>query len=167
MLSNWQNSFELLLASEGGFVIDRGGATNLGVTKTTWEMYVERPATIDEIKSLTTFDVEPLYKRLFWERCWCDKMPSGVDYFLFDWAVNHGAGGAILMLQGIVGAKQDGGMGPLTFAATIMHDPVQLIEDFDVVKVNYYKSLNDPVNEHGWLVRAARVKHQALNMVNQ
>ena len=76
MLSNWQNSFELVLDSEGGFSTDpddrgnqmpdgRPGATNLGVTMMTWEMYVQRQATIDEMKTLTPDDVEPLYKRLY------------------------------------------------------------------------------------------------------
>ena len=37
--SNWQKSFEQMLASEGGYVnhpSDPGGMTNLGVTKRVW-----------------------------------------------------------------------------------------------------------------------------------
>ena len=167
MLSNWQNSFELLLDSEGGFVVDRGGPTNLGVTQTTWEMYVERPATIDEMKSLTVDDVEPLYKRLFWDRMWCDKMPIGIDYLLFDFGVNAGVGQSVLLLQRAVGANPDGAMGPLTFAATVTHDPVELINTFSQSKIDFYKSLHDPVNEKGWLNRVAHVKDAALIMVKQ
>jgi lysozyme family protein len=167
MQSNWQNSFELLLDSEGGFVVDRGGATNLGVTQTTWEMYVERPATIDEMKSLTVDDVEPLYRRLFWDRMWCDRMPIGIDYLLFDMGVNAGVGQSVLLLQRAVGAHQDGGMGPLTFAATVTHDPVELINTFSQSKIDFYKSLHDSVNERGWLNRVAHVKAAALIMVNQ
>ena len=167
MLSNWQNSFELLLDSEGGFVIDRGGPTNLGVTKTTWEMYVERPATIDEMKSLTVDDVEPLYKRLFWDRMWCDKMPIGIDYLLFDFGVNAGVGQSVLLLQRAVGANPDGAMGPLTFAATITQNPADLIERFSSQKKQFYISLNDPVNEQGWMNRLVRVREEALTMVNK
>ena len=167
MLSNWQNSFELLLDSEGGFVVDRGGPTNLGVTQTTWEMYVERPATIDEMKSLTVDDVEPLYKRLFWDRMWCDKMPIGIDYILFDMGVNAGVGQSVLLLQRAVGASPDGAMGPLTFAATVTHNPVELINTFSQSKIDFYKSLHDPVNEKGWLNRVDHVKDAALIMVKQ
>jgi lysozyme family protein len=167
MQSNWQNSFELLLDSEGGFVVDRGGATNLGVTQTTWEMYVERPATIEEMKALTVSDVEPLYKRLFWDRMWCDRMPIGIDYLLFDMGVNAGVGQSVLLLQRAVGANPDGAMGPVTFAATVTHNPKDLIERFSQAKINFYKGLNDPRYEKGWLNRVAHVKAAALIMVNQ
>ena len=167
MQSNWQNSFELLLDSEGGFVVDRGGATNLGVTQTTWEMYVERPATIEEMKSLTVDDVEPLYRRLFWDRTWGDRMPIGIDYLLFDYAVNAGVGQSVLLLQRAVGAYPDGAMGPLTFAATVTHDPKDLIERFSKAKIDFYKGLNDPKYEKGWLNRVAHVKAAALIMVKQ
>jgi len=178
MLSNWQNSFELVLDSEGGFTTDpddrgnhmpdgRPGATNLGVTMMTWEMYVERQSTIDEMKSLTKDDVEPLYKRLFWDRTWGDRMPIGIDYLLFDYAVNAGVGQSVLLLQRAVGAHQDGAMGPLTFAATVTHDPKDLIERFSKAKIDFYKGLNDPKYEKGWLNRVAHVKDAALIMVNQ
>jgi len=166
MKENWDKSFELLLASEGGFVIDRGGATNLGVTQTTWEMYVERTATIDEMKSLMRSDVEPLYKRLYWDRCWCDRMPSGIDYLLFDYAVNAGVAQSVLTLQRSVGANPDGAMGPLTFAATVTQNPVDLIERFSSQKKQFYISLHDPVNEQGWMNRLVRVREEALTMVN-
>ena len=166
MKENWQRSFELLLKSEGGFVVDRGGATNLGVTQLTWEMYVERPATIDEIKSLTPVDVEPLYKRFYWDRCWGDKMPLGVDYLVFDFAVNAGVAQSVLALQWSVDAHLDGAMGPLTYAATVTQNPVDLIEQFSSHKKQFYLSLQDPVNEKGWLNRVAQVKESALGMLN-
>ena len=165
MKENWQRSFELLLKSEGGFVVDRGGATNLGVTQSTWEMYVERPATIDEIKSLTPADVEPLYKRFYWDRCWGDKMPIGVDYLVFDFAVNAGVAQSVLTLQRAVGAHPDGVIGPLTYAATSTQNPADLIERFSSHKKQFYLSLHDPVNELGWMNRLVRVREEALTMV--
>jgi len=176
MLSNWQNSFELVLDSEGGFSTDpddkgnqmpdgRPGATNLGVTMMTWEMYVQRQATIDEMKTLTPDDVEPLYKRLFWDKVWGDKQFTGVDYLLFDCAVNTGVAQCVLFLQRAVGAQPDGQLGPLTYAATITHDPKDLIEQFSQQKINFYKGLNNPKYEKGWLARVAHVKDAALIMV--
>ena len=49
MQENWDKSFEMVLAHEGGFVNhpkDPGGMTNLGVTKAAWEGYVGKP--VDE-----------------------------------------------------------------------------------------------------------------------
>ena len=177
MLSNWQNSFELVMDSEGGFTTDpddrgnhmpdgRPGATNLGVTMITWEMYVERKATIEEMKALTKKDVEPLYKRLFWDRVWGDKMPGGIDYLLFDFAVNAGVGRSVKCLQECVGAHPDGGMGPLTFAATVTHDAADLIDKFSEAKIAYYKSLNNPTYEKGWLNRVATARVEADAMLN-
>ena len=166
MLSNWQNSFELVLDSEGGFVVDRGGPTNLGVTQTTWEMYVERHATIEEMKALTVSDVEPLYKRLFWDRMWCDRMPIGIDYLLFDMAVNSGPGRAIKLLQASVGATQDGALGPKTIEAISSWSIRQLIEKFSNAKADFYKSLNNPTFQKGWLNRVEHTKANALEMLS-
>jgi lysozyme family protein len=168
MISNWDQSFEYLLQSEGGFVNDPndpGGMTNLGVTKAAWEMYVQRQATIDEMKTLTPDDVEPFYKRLFWDKVWGDKQFTGVDYLLFDCAVNTGVAQCVLFLQRAVGAQPDGQLGPLTYAATITHDPKDLIEQLSQQKINFYKGLNNPKYEKGWLARVAHVKDAALIMV--
>lgn len=179
MLSNWDKSFELMLQSEGGFTDDprdpgnhmhdgRPGCTNLGVTMMTWELYVQRAATIEEIKGLTPEDVKPLYKTMFWDKVWGDKMPIGLGYLLFDMAVNSGPGRSIMLLQRAVGTTPDGGMGPVTYAATVTHDPVDLIEKFSEAKVEFYESLSTfPTFGKGWLNRVAHVEKQALEMVKQ
>jgi len=179
MLNNWDKCFELMIESEGGFSDDprdrgnhmhdgRPGCTNLGVTMMTWELYVQRAATIEEMKGLTPEDVKPLYKTMFFDRVWGDKMPIGLDHLLFDFAVNAGVGRCVLTLQRAVGAHADGAMGPVTYAATITHDPVDLIEKFSEAKVEFYESLsNFPTFGKGWLNRVAHVEKQALEMVNQ
>ena len=176
MLSNWDKSFDLVMVSEGGFSDDtrdtgnhmpdgRPGCTNLGVTMMTWEIYVQRQATIDEMKSLTREDVKPLYKKMFWDKVWGDKMPVGLDYLLFDFAVNAGPGRAIMCLQEAVGTTPDGGMGPITFAATVTQDPKELIEKYTAAKESFYKSLHNATYEKGWLNRTAHVKSTAETMV--
>lgn len=179
MQSNWDKSFDLVMVSEGGFSDDtrdtgnhmpdgRPGCTNLGVTMMTWEIYVQRQATIDEMKSLTREDVKPLYKKMFWDKVWGDKMPVGLDYLLFDFAVNAGPGRAIMCLQEAVGTTPDGGMGPITFAATITHDPVDLIKKFSEAKVEFYESLATfPTFGKGWLNRVAKVEQQALEFTQR
>jgi hypothetical protein len=98
MNSNWNNSFNLMLKSEGGYVnnpADPGGMTNLGVTKATWENWVGRESDENEMRSLTPEKVEPLYKKKFFDAVRGDELPVGLDYLLFDFAVNAGAGRAI------------------------------------------------------------------------
>jgi lysozyme family protein len=167
--SNWQKAFEQMLASEGGYVnhpSDPGGMTNLGVTKRVWEEWVGRESNEKEMRSLTPEMVAPLYKRKFWDACKCDELPTGVDYLVFDFAVNAGPGRSAKILQTAVGVPADGGIGPITLAAVKAQDPVELIEKFSRAKEDFYRSLNtfDTFGK-GWLNRVAAVKIKANTML--
>ena len=166
---NWKRSFELMLKSEGGFVNhpqDPGGMTNLGVTKRVWEEWVGRESNEKEMRSLTPAMVEPLYKRKYWDACRCDELPEGLDYLVFDFAVNAGPGRSIKTLQTAVGATPDGIIGPKTLAAVRAVDPHELIEKFSVAKTQFYESLPTfPTFGRGWLNRVADVKVKASSML--
>jgi lysozyme family protein len=169
MQSNWKRSFELMLQSEGGFAnhpSDPGGMTNLGVTKATWENWVGRQSDESEMRSLTADKVEPMYKKKFWDAVRGDELKVGIDYLMFDFAVNAGAGRAIKTLQTSIGVPADGGFGPVTMAAMKSYKPVKLIERFSQAKEDFYRSLNTfEVFGKGWLNRVERVKGEALTMV--
>jgi lysozyme family protein len=169
MQSNWGNAFKMMLASEGGYVnhpSDPGGMTNLGVTKRVWEEWVGRESNEKEMRSLTPEMVEPLYKRKFWDACKCDDMPTGVDYLVFDFAVNAGVGRSAKILQTAVGVPADGGIGPITLAAVNAQDPADLIEKFSDAKESFYRSLStfDTFGK-GWLNRVAAVKVKSSSML--
>jgi len=168
MQSNWDNSFKLMLKSEGGFVnhpSDPGGMTNLGVTKATWENWVGRESDEAEMR-LTPEKVEPLYKKKYWDAVRGDELPMGLDYLMFDFAVNAGSGRAIKTLQTAVGVTPDGGFGPMTMAAVQAVDPVELIERFSQAKEDFYRSLNTFATfGKGWLNRVADVKVKASSML--
>ncbi len=169
MISNWQKSFELMLKSEGGYVnnpADPGGMTNLGVTKATWENWVGRESDEAEMRGLTPEKVEPLYKKKYFDAVRGDELPMGLDYLMFDFAVNAGAGRAIKTLQTAVGVTPDGGFGPMTMAAVQAIDPVELIERFSQAKEDFYRSLNTFATfGKGWLNRVADVKVKANSML--
>ena len=102
MKSNFQQSIDAMLVSEGGFSNnskDPGGMTNRGVTKTVWEGWTGHDATEQTMRNLSTADVTPLYKKKYWDAVQGDALPSGVDYCVFDTAVNSGAGRSIKLLQ--------------------------------------------------------------------
>jgi lysozyme family protein len=169
MQSNWKRSFELMLQSEGGFAnhpSDPGGMTNLGVTKATWENWVGRQSDESEMRSLTADKVEPMYKKKFWDAVRGDEVKIGLDYLLFDFAVNASPGRSIKTLQTSIGVPADGGFGPVTMAAMKSYEPVKLIERFSQAKEDFYRSLNtfDTFGK-GWLNRVERVKGEALTMV--
>ena len=177
MISNWQQAFKQMLASEGGFTDDerdngnklpdgRKGSTMLGVTQFNWEQHVGHQVTHDQMRKLTPADVEPLYKKKYWDVVRADELPSGIDYLVFDMGVNAGPGRSIKLLQAAVGVPADGGFGPMTMAAVLAADPVKLIDDFSQAKEDFCRSLNDfSVYGTGWLNRVAAVKQKASSMV--
>jgi lysozyme family protein len=167
--SNWEQAFKQMLASEGGYVnhpSDPGGMTNLGVTKRVWEEWVGRESNEKEMRSLTPEMVEPLYKRKFWDACKCDELPAGVDYLVFDFAVNAGPGRSAKILQTAVDVPADGGIGPITLAAVKAQDPTELIQKFSDAKEDFYRSLiTFETFGKGWLNRVAAVKVKANSML--
>jgi lysozyme family protein len=168
MLNNWQKSLDLILKSEGGYVdnpADPGGRTNLGVTQKTWESWVGRPSNEKEMRALTPSDVAPLYKKKYWDAICGDDLPSGVDYLVFDFAINAGVGRSAKTLQSAVGTTPDGAIGKMTIGAVNKIDKKDLINKFSDEKVKFYQYLPTfSTFGKGWLNRVASVKEEALKM---
>lgn len=117
---NFDLSLERMLRSEGGFVDhpkDPGGVTNLGVTKRVWEDFTGTKVTVDEMRALTVEDVTELYRTNYWNLIRGNDLPHGLDYAVFDYAVNSGGGRAGRHIQEVVGTTVDGGIGPNTIQA--------------------------------------------------
>jgi lysozyme family protein len=171
MKDNFQKCLEHLLVHEGGFVNDsrdNGGMTNLGVTIRVWEEWVGHPVSEKEMRNLTPLMVAPLYKRKYWDACHADDLVSGVDYAVFDVAVNSGVGRAVKLLQSCVGATPDGGFGSITLALVKkaqQEDPARLISVYCSKRLEFLESLTTfPVFGKGWSRRVAEVKEAALKM---
>jgi lysozyme family protein len=169
MLSNWPTSLALVLKSEGGFVnhpSDPGGMTNLGVTKKVWESWVKHPVDEAEMRALTPELVAPMYKAQYWDACKCDDLPRGIDYAVFDSAVNMGASRSAKLLQSTLGVAADGIVGPETIGVATNADPDEFLEKFSAAKEQFYRNL--PTFEHfgkGWLRRVSEVKQTAEGMI--
>jgi lysozyme family protein len=169
MNENFKSSLEHVLKSEGGFVNnpkDPGGMTNLGVTKATWESFVGHPVSEADMKALTPEKVAPMYENKYWDACKCDDLPSGVDYLVFDFAVNAGPGRSIKTLQKALGLTEDGAIGPETLHSCVIMDRGELIARFTTTKEEFYKSLKTfDTFGAGWLKRCAEVQGVAQIMV--
>jgi lysozyme family protein len=169
MNSNFDNSLKKLLVHEGGYSNqsqDPGGMTNLGVTAKVWAEWVGHDVNEKIMRNLTPSDVAPLYKRKYWDACRADELVSGLDYVVFDYAVNSGVGRSIKTLQACVGVPIDGGIGPTTLAAVNAHNSAELIEKICDKRLDFLKSLPTfSTFGKGWERRVNEVKAEALKML--
>jgi lysozyme family protein len=168
MKANFDAALKAVLHHEGGYVNnvkDPGGMTNLGCTKKVWEEWVGHPVDEKTMRNLTPADVAPLYKKKYWDAVKGDELPDGVDYIVFDTAINSGPGRAVKFLQGCVGADMDGALGPKTLAAVKAADPKKLVEDYANRRLSFLHDLPtwDTFGK-GWARRVAEAQNTASTM---
>lgn len=169
MKDNFDAALKAILHHEGGYVNhkdDPGGMTNLGVTKRVWEEWVGHEVDEKAMRGLTPEMVAPLYKVKYWDKIKGDDLPTGVDYCVFDAAVNSGPGRAAKWLQACVGVEPDGGIGPKTLAAVATFDPKELVEDYAKRRLSFLMDLKTwPTFGKGWGRRVAEVQTSASTMI--
>ena len=168
-INNWPQCFALVLKNEGGYVdnpADPGGATNLGCTKATWEAWVGHPVTKDDIKALTPNNVMPLYKAKYWDTIKGDDLPEGVDYAVFDYAINSGPSRAAKALQSVLSITVDGQIGPATLRALETANPREVATAVCEARLAFLQSLPTyGTFGKGWSNRVSEVEKIAFNMV--
>ena len=168
MKENWDACFAMVLKHEGGFVNhpkDPGGMTNLGVTRTNWELYLDHDVTEADMRALTPEMVKPFYKKNYWDRIRGDELPSGVDYAAYDLAVNSGTGRAAKYLQQIAGVTADGVIGPRSLKAIQKCDAEDVVDEICNMRMDFLKNLStfDTFGD-GWTDRVGKVRAKATEM---
>lgn len=173
MNSNFATALAKVLAHEGGFVnhkLDPGGATNLGITIGTAKRYGvdmdgDGDTDIIDIKNLTAAAAAKIYKGEYWAKVNGDLLPSGLDYAVFDFAVNSGVSRAAKYLQAILGVTQDGAIGPATLKALEGKNVADLINMLCDKRLAFLKGLSTwSTFGKGWSSRVSGVRSSALAM---
>jgi len=168
MKENWDACFAMVLKHEGGYVNnpkDPGGMTNLGVTRTNWELYLDHDVTEADMRALTPEMVKPFYKKNYWDRIRGDELPSGVDYAAYDLAVNSGTGRAAKYLQQIAGVTADGVIGPRSMEAIKKCDAEDVVDEICNMRMDFLKGLGTfETFGKGWTIRVNDVKAKATDM---
>lgn len=103
MKANFQKALKAVLVHEGGYVNhprDPGGATNFGVTQKVYDAWrVGRGLQPRSVKQIDKAETAKIYEVQYWQAVGGDELPNGVDYVVFDYAVNSGPSRAIKGLQ--------------------------------------------------------------------
>ena len=171
MEQNFKKSLTEVLKHEGGFVNhpkDPGGATNLGVTLYNFRKYVKPGGTVKDLKALTKDQAGVVYRRHYWDKVLGSQLPSGVDFAVFDFAVNSGPNRAAKYLQRVVGATQDGVIGPQTLALTRKKTPSEVVNQLCDDRMAFLQRLRHwPTFGKGWTKRVSRVRTVALAMAEK
>lgn len=155
-----------ILSWEGGFAKikgDRGGATNKGVTLSTFRQVFGYDRTEAELKRLSDTQWMTIYKKLFWNRWKADEIKSqSIANLLVDWVWTSGKYG-IIKPQKVLGVEADGIVGTKTLAAINQYpDEKELFCKLWVARENYIDSIAIGAQakfRRGWLNRLGGLKY--------
>ena len=134
-----------ILKWEGGFVndpLDRGGATNKGVTIAVWKSQgydKDGDGDIDvaDLKKITEADAIMIMKKNYWDRWKADTIKSqAIANTLVDWVWGSGKWG-IIIPQRILGVTADGLVGPKTIEALNKQDSAKFLEKLYLARFNF------------------------------
>ncbi|WP_082980536.1 glycosyl hydrolase 108 family protein [Mesorhizobium sp. WSM3873] len=163
---NFARALALVLKSEGGWSdrkADPGGATMKGVTLANFRRYVKADASKGDLRKITDGQVATVYRRFYWDAVSGAELPDGVDYAVFDFAVNSGPGRAAKYLQAMLGVAQDGRIGPATLAAARAKPAGVVIDMLCDARLAFLQRLPIwPTFGKGWSARVASVRSEAL-----
>ena len=163
-----------ILRWEGGFVddpLDRGGATNMGVTIATWRQVGydkdgDGDIDVDDLRQLTTDDViSRVLKPHYWDRWRADEIHNqSLANILVDWVWASGAHG-IKIPQRILGVTVDGIVGPKTLAALNNRPAEDLFYQIRQARLNFVAQIirNNPSQKrfiNGWKNRINAIKFE-------
>lgn len=129
MQKNFNAALAHVLLFEGAYSdhpLDPGGATNLGITQAVLQSYRGQPVSKDDVRTLARDEAAAIYAKNYWELAHCASLPSGIDFAVFDCAVNQGVGRAARLLQQAANVTPDGKIGPATLAA-VNNAPAQAL----------------------------------------
>ena len=141
---NFPQALRWVLQHEGFFVDhpkDPGGATNRGITQRTYDAFRRsRSETPRDVRAIEEAEVRQIYREQYADAVWFDRLPSGLDYALFDFAVTSGPARAV--------KAHDSGQ-----VITLLCDARQRF----VRSLRTYKTFGK-----GWERRIAEVRHKGL-----
>lgn len=138
---------------------DPGGLTKWGID--------QRSHPHLDIENLSLQDATDIYKKEYWDKYRCGELEWPLNAVYFDGCVNMGAGQITKLLQRVVGAADDGALGPNTRAAVnaackVRSTEVVAMQLIDKKK-EFYKDLVKEKPKYakfldGWLNRSNDLK---------
>lgn len=168
-------AMELLAVHEGGYVnhpADPGGATNRGVTQRVYDAWrVRRGQKKQSVALITTGEAQVIYHAQYWRTVSADELPTGIDYCVFDAAVNSGPSRAAKWAQQVCGrlghtVAVDGVIGEVTLEAIEKCSPVAFVHAYCDTRLAFMRRLRHyPTFKRGWERRVKEVRETSLSWI--
>lgn len=153
MQSTYAQAISQVLKDEGGYTNDPkdpGGPTNWGITIHDAQTYWKADATAEDVKSMPLSVAEDIYSRHYATAIGYDSLPAGVDYCVFDYAVNSGVARALMVYNRFK-----------------TQDPITAINSIYNERLKFLQRLRTwPVFGKGWTSRCTNGRALALSMVS-
>lgn len=129
---------------------DRGGNTKYGIAQNAHPHL--------DIDALTLADAKRIYKQGYWDSVHAGELSPKLGYVMFNIACGSGPRVAVILLQRVLGLKEDGKIGPITLSnAKAKGDSI--VKDLLEAQKRFYESIgrNKPSQQkfvRGWKIRA-------------
>jgi len=167
-VSREKQSLDLVLVHEGGYSNhpqNPGGATMKGVTQRVYDGYRQRKQLAKRpVRGIRKEELLEIYDRQYWDPIKGDQLPDGVDYVVFDGAVNSGVSQSGKWLQRALGPLYkgvvDGNIGEGTLGAVAQVTNMDaLIDRICDQRLKFLRSLKTRKTfGAGWSRRVAEVR---------
>lgn len=167
-MANPNKLMPFILMWEGGFVCDKddlGGATNKGITLSTFKHYYGKDKTANDLKNMTNSQWLNIFKRGYWNKWKADEIKSqSIANILVDWLWNSGSYG-ITRVQKYLGLTVDGIVGEKTIAKINSENPERLFNEIKLLRLSFIEEIcrSRPQNnkfKRGWINRINAIKYQ-------
>ena len=170
--SNFDLSLKRVLVHEGGWSNhpnDPGGPTMKGVIQRVYDGYRDRKGLARQsVRNISEVELGEIYRRQFWDVVRGDDLPEGIDYVVFDGAVNSGPVQSAKWLQRALACSADGHIGEGTIDTLRMcGDYDQLVNGICDQRLRFLKSLRTwSTFGTGWGRRVSDVRRNGLAMAS-
>jgi lysozyme family protein len=140
-----------------------------GVTKRNYDVYRRRRGLEpQDVRLMTPAERDDIYHSWYWSPPRADDLPAGVDYCVFDGAINSGVVQSAKWLQRALGVADDGQIGDHTLLAASEANPHEVIKSICdqrrafMRRLKTFKTFGD-----GWLNRVDDVESIARAMASR
>jgi lysozyme family protein len=159
--SNFNKYQNKIFDHEGGFVddpVDKGGATNKGITFNTFKAYAKEDLniepTLENLKNLTNEQASIIYKKRYWDNINADDIKNGsIAYMLYDFNVTSFSNSAKQLQLSLIDLGKtvivDGKISKTTVKLINDCDSEKLFNIFKQRRLDFYQNIVDnSVNEY-------------------